>query len=267
MQRLALTLLLMVAGLTWAASPFPDGPWLDLTHALSSDSVFWPTAQPFRLSTDAEGLTDLGYYYSAYSFCTAEHGGTHIDAPKHFAEGRQAVDEIPLSRLIGAAIVVDVREGARRDRDYLIDVTDFERWEQRHGAIPTGAIVLLQTGYADYWPDAERYLGTAERGEAGAAKLHFPGLHPNAAAWLVARGIRSVGIDTASIDFGASKRFESHVTLMQANVPVFENLDRLDALPATGAFVVALPIKTRGGSGGPLRIVAWLPERGAAEPR
>ncbi len=255
-------LLLLVSGWTASAAPLPfaGGKWLDLTHELSSDSVFWPTAEPFRLSIDAEGVTDLGYYYSAYSFCTAEHGGTHIDAPKHFAEGRQSVDEIPLDRLIGPAVVVDVRSAVKANRDHRIGVAEFETWERQHGAVPSGAIVLLQTGYDQYWPDAERYLGTAERGAAGAAKLHFPGLHPDGAAWLVSRGIASVGIDTASIDYGASRRFESHITLMTANVPAFENLSGLDALPATGAFVVALPIKTQGGSGGPLRIVAWVPD-------
>ena len=68
-----------------------DKPWIDLTHELSSDAVFWPTADPFKMTTDFEGVTERGYYYSAYSFATAEHGGTHIDAPVHFAEGKNHV--------------------------------------------------------------------------------------------------------------------------------------------------------------------------------
>ncbi len=236
------------------------GTWVDLTHALGADSVFWPTAAPFELTTDAEGLTEAGYYYSAYSFSTAEHGGTHIDAPVHFAAGRMAVHEIPLSRLIGPAVVVDVSAAALQNADYLITVADLTGWEAAEGRIPNDTIVLFRTGYGRYWPDAIKYLGTAERGQRGVDALHFPGLHADAARWLVAeRAVKSVGIDTASIDYGQSKTFESHVALMQANVPAFENVANLNRVPATGAFVVALPIKIRGGSGGPLRIVARLP--------
>lgn len=236
-----------------------EGHWIDLTHALSSASVFWPTAEPFELTVDADGYTERGYYYSAYSFRGAEHGGTHVDAPVHFAEGGESVDEIPLSRLIGSAVVMDVSAAATAERDYRVAVPDIERWEAEHGRIPAGAILLLRTGYDRHWPDAERYLGTAERGEEGAANLHFPGIHPEAAEFLVDRSIGSIGIDTASIDYGPSRDFESHVILMSAGIPAFENLAGLDRLPATGAFVVALPAKIEGGSGGPLRIVAWVP--------
>lgn len=249
-------LLLLVATAAWA-----EPAWVDLTHPLSSESVFWPTARPFQLITDAEGRTEAGYYYSAYSFSGAEHGGTHIDAPIHFAEGRRSVDEIPLSQLMGPAVVIDVSRSAAEDRDHRISVPELTGWEAAHGRIPTDAIVLFRTGYSRYWPDAEAYLGTDLRGEAGVAALHFPGLHPDAAAWLVSqRSVKAVGIDTASIDYGQSKAYESHVTLMEANVPAFENVANLDRLPASGAWVIALPVKIEGGSGGPLRIVARLPE-------
>ena len=234
--------------------------WVDLTHVLSADAVFWPTADPFRKTTDFEGMTERGYYYSAYSFTTAEHGGTHIDAPVHFAEGRRPVDEIPLDQLIGDAVVIDVTDQVAGDRDYRISMADLMAWEKQHGVIPPAAIVLLRTGFSAYWPDAERYLGTAKRGPAGVAALSFPGLGTEAALWLVAeRQIKAVGIDTASIDYGKSQDFATHVALMKANIPAFENVANLDQVPATGAFVVALPVKIRGGSGGPLRIVARLP--------
>jgi len=123
-----------------------------------------------------------------------------------------------------------------------------------------GSIVLIRTGFASRWPDAVKYLGTAERGEAAVAKLHFPGLHPDAAQWLVSnRPIKAVGIDTASIDFGQSKGFETHRTLTARDIPAFENLASLDRLPPTGAIVIALPMKIGGGSGAPLRAVAVLP--------
>ena len=234
-----------------------DRRWVDLTHDLSSESVFWPTAAPFRMTTDFAGMTERGYYYSAYSFATAEHGGTHLDAPVHFAKGRRSVDQVPLDQLIGDAVVVDVSAAAARDRDYRIQVRDFQAWEARYGRIPAGSIVLLRTGFSRYWPDAADYLGTDLRGLAGVAALSFPGLHEEAATWLATeRKIASVGIDTASIDYGKSRDFAAHVALMTRNIPAFENITNLEQLPATGVFVVALPVKIRGGSGGPLRIVA-----------
>jgi kynurenine formamidase len=262
--QLLLAIALAAAGIaraaTAAAADVASGQWVDLTHPLSADAIFWPTAKPFELTTDAEGVTEAGYYYSAYSFSAAEHGGTHIDAPVHFAQGRQSVDQVPLSRLIGSAAVIDVSEQAGRNRDYLIGVADIRAWEAGHGTLPAGAIVLFRTGFDRYWPDATRYLGTAERGQAGVAGLSFPGLDPEAARWLVSeRAVGMVGIDTASIDYGKSKTFGSHVALMTANVPALENVAHLDRLPATGATLIALPIKIAGGSGGPVRIIALLP--------
>jgi kynurenine formamidase len=240
---------------------FPAGVLVDLAHPYDAEAIFWPTADPFRLDTVADGITPGGYYYASNNFFTSEHGGTHLDAPLHFAEGRQAADEVPLDRLIGSAVVIDVADAAGRSADYQIATADLEAWEARHGAIPAGAIVLLRTGYSRHWPDAARYLGTAERGQPAVAKLHFPGLHPDAARWIVAhRRIKSIGIDTASIDYGQSTLFESHRTLSAQNIPAFENLTSLERLPATGAFVVALPMKIRGGSGAPLRAVAIVPE-------
>ena len=260
MSNRPLVAAVFMLSLSVAAAGAENETWVDLTHDLSSEAVFWPTAEPFRLLVDAEGETDAGFYYSAYRFTTAEHGGTHIDAPVHFAKGRQTVDEVPLTRLIGPAFVIDVTKAVDADRDYQIRTDDIVAWERRYGRLPPNAIVLFRTGFGRYWPDAERYLGTAERGDAAVAKLHFPGLHPEAAAWLRnEREVASVGIDTASIDYGQTRTFPTHVTLMEANIPAFENVANLDRLPATGSFVVALPIKIRGGSGGPLRIVARLP--------
>jgi kynurenine formamidase len=256
-----------LAGFTMALSGacappplFPAGEIVDLSHPYDSETIYWPTAEGFQLRKDADGMTPNGYYYAANSFFTSEHGGTHLDAPVHFAAGRQTVEQIPVRNLIGAAVVVDVVEPSSRDADYQVTVSDFERFEREHGAIPSDAIVLLRTGFARRWPDAARYLGTAERGADATRNLHFPGLHPDAARWVLSnRQVRAIGIDTASIDYGQSVLFESHRLLFEQNVPAFENLAALDRLPATGAFVIALPMKITGGSGAPLRAVAVLP--------
>ncbi|MGH9175114.1 MAG: cyclase family protein, partial [Vicinamibacterales bacterium] len=243
-----------------ATTQFPTGELVDLSHAYDAQAIFWPTAEPFRLDKVADGMTPAGYYYASNNFFTSEHGGTHIDAPVHFAQGRQSVDQIPLERLVGSTVVVDVTEASNANADYQITVEDLQRWEQEHGAIDADAIVLLRTGFSRHWPDAASYLGTAERGEPAVAQLHFPGLHPDAAKWIVAnRPIKAIGIDTASIDYGQSTLYESHRVLYERNIPAFENLTALDRLPERGAFIVALPMKIRNGSGAPLRAVAIVP--------
>lgn len=240
--------------------PFPNGKLVDLTHAFSAETIYWPTAKSFTFEKVAEGVTPGGYYYAANNFAAAEHGGTHLDSPIHFAEGKHTADQIPLEQLLGAAIVIDVSAAALENRDYQVQVSDFEAWEKTHGRIPDQAIVLLRTGSGKFWPDREKYLGTTETGPEAVPKLHFPGLHPEAAAWLVGnRQINAIGIDTPSIDYGQSTLFESHVTLFTANIPAFENVASLEQLPATGANVIALPMKIQGGSGGPLRIIAIVP--------
>ncbi len=262
MRRL-LPLILILASCTTPPPErtFPGGRLVDLTHAFDSTAVYWPTAAGFELTVDSEGMTEGGYWYEANSFRSAEHGGTHLDAPVHFAEGHPSTDEIPLERLIGPAVVVDVSAQAAADPDYLVSVADFERFEGENGPIADGTIVLLRTGFGARWPDRASYMGTDERGADAVSKLHFPGLDPDAATWLVEhRSIRAIGLDTPSIDHGPSVDFASHRVLFAADIPAFENVAALDVLPATGFHVIALPMKIRSGSGGPLRIVAVLPE-------
>ena len=236
---------------------------IDLTYAYDRDTVYWPTSDPFAHETVFEGVTEGGYYYSAYKFRTAEHGGTHLDAPIHFNQAGQTADQVPLERLVGPAVVVDVSAGAKDAPDYLVSVADLEAWERENGRLEDGRIVLIHTGWGARWPDVEAYLGTAERGPGAVAGLHFPGLAPDAARWLVdERAIKAVGIDTASIDYGQSTLYEAHQILAAAQVPVFENVANLDGLPARGFRVIALPMKIAGGSGGPLRIIAVLPRTG-----
>ena len=242
-----------------SAPVFPSGTIVDLSHAYGDDTVFWPTAERFKLQVVNDGDTPAGFYYAANNFTTAEHGGTHIDAPMHFARGRNAVDEIPLERLVGAAVVVDVTKAASANPDYRVTVADLEAFESANGRIPDAAILLIRTGFSSRWPDAARYLGTAERGAAAVAKLHFPGVGPEAAKWLVSnRKINALGIDTASIDRGQSTMYETHRILYEANIPGLENLNALDRLPPTGASIVALPMKIKGGSGAPLRAIAII---------
>ncbi|MBX3308383.1 MAG: cyclase family protein [Nitrospira sp.] len=233
---------------------------VDLTHSFASDTIVWPTEQDFKLIVQHAEHTELGYYYSSNRIEMPEHGGTHIDAPIHFSEGKQTLGQIPIDRMVGPAVRIDITEPCAHDRDYRVGISDFERWEAQYDRIPTGSIVLLDAGYAKFWPNRKDYLGTELRGPQGVRALHFPGLHPDAAAWLVhERQVKALGIDTASIDYGQSRTFETHIALLSHNVPVVENLANLDDLPDRGFDVIALPMKIKGGTGGPLRIIAVLP--------
>jgi len=257
MKYLPLVLISLLSVLLFQTNP--TRKIVDLTYSFDAESVYWPTAETFKLETDAEGMTENGYYYSAYRYSAAEHGGTHLDAPVHFAKGRNSVDQIPVDQLTGAGLVLDVTKQCAGNADYLISVADFQDWEKKNGEIPVGSIVLLRTGFGKFYPDRRKYLGTDERGAVAVFKLHFPGLDPEAARWLTQnRSIKAIGLDTASIDRGQSTMFESHRALFEKNVPAFENVANLDQLPVKGFTIVALPMKIKGGSGGPLRIIAMM---------
>ncbi len=232
---------------------------VDLTHAFDGTTVYWPTSPTgFRLDTLTWGQTEGGYFYSAASLATPEHGGTHLDAPVHFGEGRQTTDQIPLAKLIAPGVIIDVAESAARDPDYRLTPEDVLRFERAHGRIGPGTIVLLRTGWGRKWPDKKAYLGDDAPGDA--SNLHFPSFGEEAARLLVQdRRVAALGADVASIDYGASTDFAVHRIAAAADVPGLENLANLDELPETGFLVIALPMKIRGGTGGPLRAVAVVP--------
>lgn len=247
--------------------PSKSDTWVDLTHAFSAETLYWPTESGFELETKFQGFTPAGYYYVAKAYRAPEHGGTHLDAPIHFGEGRQTVDQIPLDQITGLAVMVDVSATVYTNRDHEVTVDDFKNWERKHRRIRPESIVLIRTGFGERWPDAEQYLGTTAKGPEAVKELHFPGLHPDAARWLVTeRKVKAVGIDTASIDHGPSRMFESHRVFCERNIPVFENVANLHQLPPTGAYVIALPMKIKDGSGAPLRIIAQVPKRSRAKP-
>ena len=247
-----------------AAEPPPNlatARVVDLTWPFDSKTIYWPNSpSAFELRSLSYGVVPGGWFYSSNAFCTPEHGGTHLDAPIHFAEKGRTADQVPPRQLIAAAAVIDVSRASAANADYRLSVADVKDWERRHGAIAAGTIVLLRTGWGRRWPDKKSYLGDDTPGDA--SHLHFPSYGPEAAELLVKeRHVGALGVDTASIDPGDSKDFPVHRLANGADVPGLENLASLEELPETGAWVIALPMKIAGGSGGPLRIVALLPAR------
>ena len=230
---------------------------VDLTWPFDEKTIYWPTGKPFQWEKESWGVSAGGYWYTSGRYAASEHGGTHLDAPIHFGKDRPTMDQIPLSRLVAPAAVVDIGAACARNADCLLRPADLAAWEKPHGRIQPGAIVLVRTGWGKFWPDKKRYLGSDTPGDT--AHLHFPGIAPEAARVLVERKVGGVGIDTASIDCGPSKDFMTHRILNGAGIYGLENVANLEKLPAAGATLIALPMKIKGGTGGPVRIVALLP--------
>jgi kynurenine formamidase len=259
MKRFGVAVLTVLVWTTAAAAAgINESKVIDLTYSFDEHTIYWPTAKPFQLEVVSAQKTDAGYWYAANNICLAEHGGTHMDAPIHFAEGKRAADEVPVQQLMGPAVVIDVRAQSAKDVNYRLTVADLEAWEKHHGRIPKGAIVLMLTGWGSRWPDKKQYLGTDQPGDV--ANLHFPGFSREAAEFLVSqRDIDAIGLDTPSMDYGQSKDFIVHQIINGANKPGLENVANLEKLPAQGATLIALPMKIAKGSGGPVRIIAILP--------
>jgi kynurenine formamidase len=147
--------------------------------------------------------------------------------------------------------VLDVHEEGAQDADYRAPALRVEQWERKHGRILEGSIVLLRTGWASRWPDAQKY-----RNQDAQGKMHFPGFSAEAAKLLISRKVSGIGCDTMSADYGASEDFVVHHLVLGAGLYQLENLADLSGLPEAGAFLVVAPIKLENGSGGAVRVFA-----------
>lgn len=253
---------LVVLGATSACAPgtveAPRTVTLDMTYPFGDASIYWPTGNAFRSTPMAYGINDAGWFYASNDYSANEHGGTHVDAPIHFAEGGRTIDRVPLTEWIGPAVVIDVTDSCAADRDYRLTADDIRAWEREHGVIPAGAWVLMYTGIGTrYYPDRRLVLGTDRTGPEAVAELSFPGFSEESVAYLLdERDIAGIGLDTPSIDYGRSADFPVHRLLLGADKLAIENVARLDRLPVTGATLYAVPMLIEGGTGAPARVFA-----------
>lgn len=253
-------MIVMSAGWSvWAAGN--EGDILDMTYPYDSETIYWPNASPFKLTPEFRGMTPGGYWYAANHYAASEHGGTHVDAPIHFAEKGRTIDQVPVAEWIGPAVKIDVTGQCAGDRDYLLSMDDIRKWEKDYGPVPAGAWVIMYTGIGTrFYPDPERVLGTAKKGLAALPELSFPGFSREAAEFLTKeRNIRGIAIDTPSIDYGRSKDFPVHRVICGAGKLALENIANLDKLPVKGATLYVIPMSIRGGSGAPARVFAVMP--------
>ena len=237
------------------------GKMLDMTYAYDENTIFWPNATPFKLTPEFHGMTDNGYWYAANFYAASEHGGTHADAPLHFAQNGRTIDQITLEEWIGPAVKIDARPQCNRDRDYLLSVEDIKNWEKKNGRIPAGAWVIMYTGIGtQFYPDAKRVLGTDKKGLSAIPELSFPAFSREVAEFLTTqRNIRGIAIDTPSIDYGKSQEFWVHRVICGADKLGLENIANLDKLPAKGATLYVIPMSIKGATGAPARVFAIVP--------
>jgi len=190
-----------------------------------------------------------------------EHTGTHFDAPVHWITGKDlannTTDTIPVRRFVGTACVIDVSKEVANYEDFLLTREHVLAWEGEHGKIPDGAWLLLRTDWSKR-TSREAFLNVKADGP------HSPGFHQDCSQFLAReRDILGVGVETVGTDAGQAGAFDppfpSH-TFMHGNGRFgLASLRNLDQLPATGAVVIAAPLKIVNGSGSPLRVLALVP--------
>lgn len=248
---------------SFLSSQETDRKLLDMTYPYDQDTIYWPTAKSFHLEKVSWEISEGGWWYASNEFSASEHGGTHADAPIHFAQNGRTIGQIPLEEWIGPAVKIDVTKTCEKNRDYLLDVNEIKRWEEQFGRIPDGAWVIMYTGIGTrHYPDRKKVLGTDKTGEAALPELSFPGFSVESVKFLLNhRNITGIAIDTPSIDFGKSKDFQVHRVLFASDKLACENIANLDQLPATGAILYVIPMLIKEGTGSPARVFAMIPEK------
>jgi kynurenine formamidase len=236
---------------------------VDLTQPLSPQTPLlplppqWPNTPAFRI-WEISRYDERGPAWYWNGFETGEHTGTHFDAPIHWITGKDlpdnSVDTIPARKFIGPACVLDVTAEAAADPDFLLTVPRIERWESEHGRIPAGAWFLLRTGWSRRAGPRE-YINLREDGP------HTPGFVKECSEFLAhERDVLGVGVETVGTDAGRAATFDppfpNHCIMHGSGRFGLAGLCNLDQLPATGAVVIAAPLKIVGGSGSPLRVIA-----------
>ncbi|XP_020903586.2 uncharacterized protein LOC110242002 [Exaiptasia diaphana] len=255
---------LMWAVITVSIVPAKAAPpkWIDLSHPfVENETIYWPGEKPFQLELGYQGMITRNVFLRYFSFGAGEHGGTHIDAPNHFIEDGIPVDKIKINQVVGDGIVVNISSKAEKNPNAELEISDLEDWEKKHGRMPDEPVVFLYSGWGKFYPDKVKYFGTNSTNDF--TKFRFPGLHPNAAKWLIKnRKIKLFGLDTPSLDKGQSREdVPTHKVLLGSGVPGIENVASLHRLPPRGFEVFAAPMKIKGGSGGPCRVFARIAEK------
>ncbi|XP_052093777.1 isatin hydrolase-like [Mytilus californianus] len=233
---------------------------VDLTHNHGKDSIYWPTHSGYERYIDQRGIFEgTNIWVASNTIKTTEHLGTHLDAPQHFNEFSWTTHQIPIENLVGPGVIVNVKSKVVSSADYTVTKADLEEWEDQYGKIPDGAIVLMNSGWHDRYPDKTRVFNTQNPNDT--TSFHFPSWGKDAVSWLLAhRSIHVLGVDVPSLDYGQSKDFPVHILISQENIPGLENVGYLDKIPESGTIISCAVMKIVDGSGSPARVFALIPK-------
>ncbi|HWW57187.1 MAG TPA: cyclase family protein [Sphingopyxis sp.] len=237
---------------------------IDLTQTLSPETPTLVLPPEFGQCAafsqeEISRYDDRGVAWYWNNFTVSEHTGTHFDAPIHWITGKDlpnnAVDTVAPADFVAEAVVIDISDKAAADPDYLLTVADIEAWEADHGRIPPRSWVMLRTDWSKR--DVDAYTNRREDG------AHTPGPSAEAVQFLVdERDAHGLGVETIGTDAGQAHlldpAYPAHTLFHAAGRYGLQCLENLDQLPATGSVIVAAPLKIKGGSGSPLRVLALV---------
>jgi kynurenine formamidase len=221
---------------------------VDLTHVIDPSIPLWPGDPPVVFESVATFEKDG---YSLRSFTIGEHSGTHMNAPNGFVAGDiGSISSYSVEQHVVPAVVIDVRDKAAANADYRLTKQDVLAWEQEHGEIAAGSLVILFTGWQDRWSDPKAFVN----------ELHFPGFAADTTRWLLSdRQASGVGTDTHGVDPGLDTSHATNTLIAKAHKIAIECMANLDQLPPTGATLVLGPLQLRDGSGSPMSLIAFVP--------
>ena len=224
---------------------------IDLSQPISPTIPLWPGDPPVEFETVATQAKE-GYYLRRFSM--GEHSGTHMNAPNSFHPNGIGIDAYSAESLVRPAVVIDVREQAKKNPDYVVAIADIEAWERSNGRIAADSIVVFYTGWQAFWNDPERFFNKDDKG------LHFPGVGADTTAYLLEkRQVAGIGIDTHGADPGMDQAFGTNLQVLAKNGIILENLTNLDQLPAKGTTLVIGVLRLKDGSGSPVSVMAFAP--------
>lgn len=233
-----------------------ESSYIDLGRSFDEKTQYWIDVQPFIFTKIiAEDKRD-GTWYAQNEFKAGEHGGTHLDAPYHFFKQGWKVGDIPLSKLIVPAVLMDMSEEVKNNADFELKSNHIKKWEEDHGDLPEGAVLLIRYGWGKHYNNRNKYFGFEQM---SSTRLHFPGMAADGAEYLVKhRKLVGVGVDTPSVDTGRTTIYPAHIWIQGANIYILENLDLDFELPERDFTLIVMPMKITKGTGAPCRVVAML---------
>jgi kynurenine formamidase len=224
---------------------------VDLTHVMSAEFPTFFGIPGIEMQKQFDIQKDG---FNLYWWRIVEHAGTHLDAPIHFSTAGATVDKIDVGSLVAPLAVIDVKAKAAQNPDYLVSRQDLSDWEGRHGRLPDGCCVAMNSGWAEHVGSFAKFSG-----KDAAGVLHFPGFASEAAEWLMReRNVAGIAVDTLSLDHGPSKDFKTHYLWLPSGRWGLENVANLDRVPPAGATLVVGVAKVKDATGGPTRLIALV---------